>query len=168
MKTNPNAIKTIQKNTIFTNVAETSDGGVYWEGIDEPLASGVTVTSWKNKEWRPQDGGSSSQVTCSGVGHHSSGPPSKGDLSLVGEPCAHPNSRFCTPASQCPIIDPAWESPEGVPIEGIIFGGRRPAGEHLLFHPVSMGVVIQGNLFSKLVSKDHLPPISRLIGSASM
>ncbi|CAO2577469.1 Phosphoenolpyruvate carboxykinase, cytosolic [GTP] [Lemmus lemmus] len=106
VKTNPNAIKTIQRNTIFTNVAETSDGGVYWEGIDEPLAPGVTITSWKNKEWRPQDEG----------------------------PCAHPNSRFCTPASQCPIIDPAWESPEGVPIEGIIFGGRRPAGErHLLF-----------------------------------
>lgn len=56
VKTNPNAIKTIQKNTIFTNVAETSDGGVYWEGIDEPLAPGVTITSWRNKEWRPQDG----------------------------------------------------------------------------------------------------------------
>uniref|UniRef100_A0A2K6QW16 Phosphoenolpyruvate carboxykinase, cytosolic [GTP] n=1 Tax=Rhinopithecus roxellana TaxID=61622 RepID=A0A2K6QW16_RHIRO len=56
VKTNPNAIKTIQKNTIFTNVAETSDGGVYWEGIDEPLASGVTITSWKNKEWSPEDG----------------------------------------------------------------------------------------------------------------
>lgn len=56
VKTNPNAIKTIQKNTIFTNVAETSDGGVYWEGIDEPLAAGVTITSWKNKPWAPQDG----------------------------------------------------------------------------------------------------------------
>uniref|UniRef100_A0A8C8YE92 Phosphoenolpyruvate carboxykinase, cytosolic [GTP] n=1 Tax=Prolemur simus TaxID=1328070 RepID=A0A8C8YE92_PROSS len=104
VKTNPNAIKTIQKNTIFTNVAETSDGSFYWEGIDQPLAPGVTITSWKDKEWSPED----------------------------GEPCAHPNSRFCTPASQCPIIDPAWESPEGVPIEGIIFGGRRPAGEALL------------------------------------
>lgn len=109
VKTNPNAIKTIQKNTIFTNVAETSDGGVYWEGIDEPLAPGVTITSWRNKEWRPQD----------------------------AEPCAHPNSRFCTPASQCPIIDPAWESPEGVPIEGIIFGGRRPAGVPLVYEALS-------------------------------
>lgn len=109
VKTNPNAIKTIQKNTIFTNVAETSDGGVYWEGIDEPLAPGVTITSWKNKEWRPQD----------------------------EEPCAHPNSRFCTPAGQCPIIDPAWESPEGVPIEGIIFGGRRPAGVPLVYEALS-------------------------------
>ncbi|XP_049725578.1 phosphoenolpyruvate carboxykinase, cytosolic [GTP] isoform X2 [Elephas maximus indicus] len=109
VKTNPNAIKTIQKNTIFTNVAETSDGGVYWEGIDEPLAPGVTLTSWKNKEWSPED----------------------------GEPCAHPNSRFCTPASQCPIIDPAWESPEGVPISGIIFGGRRPTGVPLVYEALN-------------------------------
>ncbi|NXF07679.1 PCKGC protein, partial [Smithornis capensis] len=105
VKTNPNAIKTIFKNTIFTNVAETSDGGVYWEGIDEPLPPGVTVTSWKNKDWTPDN----------------------------GEPCAHPNSRFCSPAKQCPIMDPAWESPEGVPIEGIIFGGRRPAGVPLVY-----------------------------------
>ncbi|XP_048178174.1 phosphoenolpyruvate carboxykinase, cytosolic [GTP] [Corvus hawaiiensis] len=105
VKTNPNAIKTIFKNTIFTNVAETSDGGVYWEGIDEPLPAGVTMTSWKNKDWTPDN----------------------------GEPCAHPNSRFCSPARQCPIMDPAWESPEGVPIEGIIFGGRRPAGVPLVY-----------------------------------
>uniref|UniRef100_A0A8U7NVH9 Phosphoenolpyruvate carboxykinase, cytosolic [GTP] n=1 Tax=Corvus moneduloides TaxID=1196302 RepID=A0A8U7NVH9_CORMO len=79
--------------------------GVYWEGIDEPLPAGVTVTSWKNKDWTPDN----------------------------GEPCAHPNSRFCSPARQCPIMDPAWESPEGVPIEGIIFGGRRPAGVPLVY-----------------------------------
>ncbi|XP_029469625.1 phosphoenolpyruvate carboxykinase, cytosolic [GTP] isoform X2 [Rhinatrema bivittatum] len=105
VKTNPNAIKTIQTNTIFTNVAETSDGGIYWEGLDEPLTPGVILTSWKNKEWTPEN----------------------------EEPCAHPNSRFCTPASQCPIIDPAWEAPEGVPIEGIIFGGRRPVGVPLVY-----------------------------------
>lgn len=56
MKTNLNAIKTIQRNTIFTNVAETSDGGVYWEGLDQPLAVGTKVTSWRNKEWSPADG----------------------------------------------------------------------------------------------------------------
>ncbi|XP_063002560.1 phosphoenolpyruvate carboxykinase, cytosolic [GTP] [Elgaria multicarinata webbii] len=109
VKTNPNAMKTIQKNTIFTNVGETSDGGVYWEGIDKQLAPGVTLMSWKNKEWTSKN----------------------------GEPCAHPNSRFCTPASQCPILDPAWEAPEGVPIEGIIFGGRRPEGVPLVYEALN-------------------------------
>ncbi|XP_077459615.1 phosphoenolpyruvate carboxykinase, cytosolic [GTP] [Stigmatopora argus] len=104
-KTNPNAMATIAKNTLFTNVAETSDGGVLWEGMDEVLAEDVTVTSWKNRPWSPKD----------------------------GEPCAHPNSRFCTPANQCPIIDPLWESPEGVPVEAIIFGGRRPEGVPLVY-----------------------------------
>lgn len=103
--TNPNAMATIQSNTIFTNVAETSDGGVYWEGIDQPLPPGVTVTSWLGKPWKPGD----------------------------KEPCAHPNSRFCAPAGQCPIIDPAWEAPEGVPIDAIIFGGRRPKGVPLVY-----------------------------------
>ncbi|PNI96724.1 PCK2 isoform 15, partial [Pan troglodytes] len=66
--------------------------------IDQPLPPGVTVTSWLGKPWKPGD----------------------------KEPCAHPNSRFCAPARQCPIMDPAWEAPEGVPIDAIIFGGRRP------------------------------------------
>ncbi|XP_075805339.1 phosphoenolpyruvate carboxykinase [GTP], mitochondrial isoform X1 [Microtus pennsylvanicus] len=103
--TNPNAMATIQSNTLFTNVAETSDGGVYWEGIDQPLPPGVTVTSWLGKPWKPGD----------------------------KEPCAHPNSRFCVPARQCPIMDPAWEAPEGVPIDAIIFGGRRPKGVPLVY-----------------------------------
>uniref|UniRef100_A0A7J8IQF5 Phosphoenolpyruvate carboxykinase [GTP], mitochondrial n=1 Tax=Rousettus aegyptiacus TaxID=9407 RepID=A0A7J8IQF5_ROUAE len=103
--TNPNAMATIQSNTLFTNVAETSDGGVYWEGIDQPLPPGITVTSWLGKAWKPGD----------------------------KEPCAHPNSRFCTPARQCPIMDPAWEAPEGVPIDAIIFGGRRPKGVPLVY-----------------------------------
>lgn len=103
--TNPNAMATIQSNTLFTNVAETSDGGVYWEGIDQPLSPGVTITSWLGKPWKPGD----------------------------KEPCAHPNSRFCVPARQCPIMDPAWEAPEGVPIDAIIFGGRRPKGVPLVY-----------------------------------
>ncbi|XP_057702836.1 phosphoenolpyruvate carboxykinase, cytosolic [GTP] isoform X2 [Corythoichthys intestinalis] len=108
-KTNPNAMATITENTLFTNVAETSDGGVHWEGMDEILPEDVTITSWKNQPWSQKD----------------------------GEPCAHPNSRFCTPANQCPIIDPLWESPEGVPIEAIIFGGRRPEGVPLVYEAFS-------------------------------
>ncbi|NXN22528.1 PCKGC protein, partial [Nycticryphes semicollaris] len=134
VKTNPNAIKTIFKNTIFTNVAATSDGGVYWEGIDEPLMPGVTLTSWKNKNWTPDN----------------------------GEPCAHPNSRFCTPASQCPIMDSAWESPEGVPIEGIIFGGRRPAGVPLVYeafnwqHGVFIGAAMRSEATAAAEHKDKI------------
>lgn len=105
-KTNPNAMDTIQSNTIFTNVAETSDGGFYWEGLDDDYDfSNVKIKSWKGKDgWTKSDG-----------------------------PAAHPNSRFCTPASQCPMIDPMWESPDGVPIDAILFGGRRPVGVPLVY-----------------------------------
>ncbi|GFG39166.1 hypothetical protein Cfor_10896, partial [Coptotermes formosanus] len=102
-KTNPNAMKTIFRNTLFTNVASTSDGGVFWEGMEDELAPGVTVTDWQGRTW---DGTA---------------------------PAAHPNSRFCSPASQCPIIDPSWEDPEGVPIDAILFGGRRPVGVPLVY-----------------------------------
>ncbi|XP_076146693.1 phosphoenolpyruvate carboxykinase [GTP], mitochondrial [Alosa pseudoharengus] len=104
MKTNPHAMATIAKNTVFTNVGETSDGGVWWEGLDAP-APGVGLTDWHGKSWKIGD----------------------------GTPCAHPNSRFCAPAGQCPIIDPLWESAEGVPIDAIIFGGRRPEGVPLVY-----------------------------------
>ncbi|XP_063281717.1 phosphoenolpyruvate carboxykinase, cytosolic [GTP] [Pelobates fuscus] len=123
VKTNPNAMETIRNNTIFTNVGETSDGGIYWEGMGANLPPGVTLTSWKNKDWTRDD----------------------------GEPCAHPNSRFCTPASQCPIIDPAWESSKGVPIEGIIFGGRRPAGVPLVYEALNWqhGVFVGSSMRSE-------------------
>lgn len=110
-QTNPNAMKTIFKNTLFTNVASTSDGGVYWEGMDDSaLSDGIEVTDWLGKPWI------------------------KG---VTKTPAAHPNSRFCTPAKQCPIIDPDWENPDGVPISAILFGGRRPAGVPLVYEAFS-------------------------------
>ncbi|KAL1401068.1 hypothetical protein pipiens_001994 [Culex pipiens pipiens] len=104
--TNPNAMDTIYKNTLFTNVASTSDGGVFWEGMEDELAPEVQITDWLGQPWK---------------------------LNESKNPAAHPNSRFCAPASQCPIIDPAWECNEGVPISAILFGGRRPEGVPLVY-----------------------------------
>ncbi|XP_031620284.1 phosphoenolpyruvate carboxykinase [GTP] [Contarinia nasturtii] len=109
-KTNPNAMKTIFKNTIFTNVASTSDGGVYWEGMEDTLTNDVQITDWLGKPWIPK---------------------------VTKTPAAHPNSRFCTPAKQCPIIDRNWENPDGVPISAILFGGRRPNGVPLVYESFS-------------------------------
>lgn len=123
-ETNPNAMKTIFKNTIFTNVASTSDGGVYWEGLENTLTPDIQVTDWLGKPW---------------------------NKNTAKTPAAHPNSRFCTPAKQCPIIDPEWESPEGVPISAILFGGRRPAGVPLIYESLSWnhGVFIGASMRSE-------------------
>ena len=93
---NPNAMAACETNTLFTNVALTSDGDVWWEGIgfDPPAGD---VIDWKGKVWDKK------------------------------EPAAHPNSRFTTPASQCPAIADEWQDPAGVPISAILFGGRRPS-----------------------------------------
>ncbi|GAA0718435.1 phosphoenolpyruvate carboxykinase (GTP) [Dactylosporangium roseum] len=94
-KTNPNAMRTLaQGNSLFTNVALTDDGDIWWEGMGEPPAH---LTGWKGQDWTPAS----------------------------DQPSSHPNSRFCTPIEQCPILADEYSDPKGVPIDAILFGGRR-------------------------------------------
>jgi phosphoenolpyruvate carboxykinase (GTP) len=99
-KSNPMAMETIRRNTVFTNCVLTDDNDVWWEDMDQPCSHGI---DWTGKEWTPALKGADGKAI-------------KG---------AHPNARFTAPARQCPVICPDWEDPNGVPIDIFVFGGRR-------------------------------------------
>jgi phosphoenolpyruvate carboxykinase (GTP) len=118
MKSNPNALLSLNKDCVFTNTALTPDGDIWWEDMTDTEPD--RVMSWTGEEWTPG----------------------------CGKKAAHPNARFTAPASQCPVIDPAWEDPKGVPISAILFGGRRSSVVPLVHeafswqHGVFMGSIM--------------------------